>query len=75
MSYIYIQQKMLYVHYMAVPQFTLVPYDLDKITYGILGPLGVSTIWTILTCGRYTVKGLMTGRYANRFLNRCPVFI
>ena len=54
---------------MAVPQFTLVPYDIDKIT---LGPLGVLTIWVILTFGRFTVKSFMTGRYPNRFLNWRP---
>ena len=55
--------------YMAVPKFTFVPYDIDKITLGMRGPLGFWTIWAILTCGRFTVKIIMTGRYAIRFLN------
>ena len=52
--------------YFAVPQFTCVPYDIDKITLGMLGPFGFLTIWAILTCGRFAVRIIMTGRYANR---------
>ena len=58
--------------YMAFPLFTLVPYDIDKITFGMRGPLFFLTIWAILTCGRFTVKIIMTDRYANRFLNWRP---
>ena len=57
---------------MAIPQFTLVPYDIDKITLGMRGPLFYLTIWDILTCRRFTVKIIRTDRYANRFLNWRP---
>ena len=36
------------------------------------GPLFYLTIWDILTCGRFTVKIIMTDCYANRFLNWRP---
>ena len=62
--------------YMTIPQFTLVPYDIDIITFGMQGPLlFYLTIWSILTCRRFTVKIIMTGRYANRFLNWRPDFV
>ena len=42
--------------YMAFPLFTLVPYDIDKITFGMRGPLFYLTIWAILTCGSLLLK-------------------
>ena len=54
--------------YMAVPQFIFVPYDIkDKITLGMWGPLGFLIIWAILTCGHFTVRIIVTCRYANHF--------
>ena len=32
-----------------------------------MGPFGFLTIWAILTCGRFAVRIIVTGRYANRF--------
>ena len=61
--------------YMTIPQFTLAPYDIDIITLGMRGPLVFFTIWAILTCRRFTVKLIRTGRYANRFLNWRPDFV
>ena len=62
--------------YMAVPQFIFVPYDIkDKITLGMRGLFGFLTIWAILTCGCFTVRIFVTGRYANRFLNWRPDFV
>ena len=61
--------------YMTVPQFTFVPYDIDKNFFGNAGHCCFLTIWAILTCGRFTVRILVTGRYANRFLNWRPDFV
>ena len=61
--------------YMTIPQFTLVTYDIDIITLGMRGPLFVLTIWSILTCRRFTVKLIRTDRYANCFLNWRPDFV
>ena len=33
----------------------------------MLGSLGYLTIWAILTSGRFAVRIIVTGRYANRF--------
>ena len=61
---------------MTVPQFTFVPYDIDKITFGMRGPLLFLTIiWAIFTCGRFTVRIIVTDRYADRFLNWRPDFV
>ena len=40
-----------------------------------MGPVGGFAHSGRMTCGRFTVKLLMTGPYANLFLNWCPVFV
>ena len=39
LSYISSAKTVCNACYMAIPQFTLVPYDIDKITLGLRGPL------------------------------------
>ena len=60
---------------MVVPQFTFVPYDIDTINLGMQGPFWFLTILAILTCGRFTIRIIVTGCYANRFLNWRPDFV
>ena len=75
LSYISTAKTVCNACYMAIPQFTLVPYDIDKITLNAGSIVFYLTIWSILTCGRFTVKIIMTGRYANCFLNWRPDFV
>ena len=69
MSYQSIAKKVCNARHLAVSHFILVPYDIDKITFGftIVGHVGCFANSGCIEFRAFYCKNLMTGRYANYF--------